>query len=308
MRAVFIGILASLFFSTTFLLNRSMSLDGGSYVWSAALRFLFMIPPLFVIVWMRGQLRLLFEDVKQNVWPWFLWGTVGFGVFYTLVSFAGDYGPGWLIASTWQITILCGPLLAPLFGDKVPWKNFKWSLFILFGVIIIQLDHAQAVSLTEAVFSVVPLLIAAVAYPLGNRKMMSHVGGRLDVFARMLGMCLGSLPCWIALSAIGFVDGGAPAASQVWQSLLVALCSGLIATSLFFFATEIAAGDQNLLAMVEATQSTQVIFTLVGELLLLNSTWPTLTAMAGILIVCFGIAMQSLGRKNTAAKPKVASG
>jgi hypothetical protein len=33
-----IGVLAALFFSSTFLLNRAMSLAGGHWVWSAGLR------------------------------------------------------------------------------------------------------------------------------------------------------------------------------------------------------------------------------------------------------------------------------
>jgi hypothetical protein len=33
------GLLAALFFSSTFILNRAMSLEGGHWVWSAALRY-----------------------------------------------------------------------------------------------------------------------------------------------------------------------------------------------------------------------------------------------------------------------------
>ncbi|HLS59711.1 MAG TPA: multidrug resistance efflux transporter family protein, partial [Virgibacillus sp.] len=39
MRAILIGIIAALFFSVTFILNRSMELAGGSWAWSASLRF-----------------------------------------------------------------------------------------------------------------------------------------------------------------------------------------------------------------------------------------------------------------------------
>ena len=38
-----IGILAGLFFSSTFILNRLMSLEGGHWVWSACLRYAYMI-------------------------------------------------------------------------------------------------------------------------------------------------------------------------------------------------------------------------------------------------------------------------
>ena len=46
-RLIGIGVLAALFFSSTFVLNRAMSLDGGSWVWSASLRYGWMT--LFLI-------------------------------------------------------------------------------------------------------------------------------------------------------------------------------------------------------------------------------------------------------------------
>ncbi|UFJ40939.1 multidrug resistance efflux transporter family protein [Brevibacillus humidisoli] len=301
MKAIALGILSCLFFSTTFLLNRSMSLEGGSFAWSASLRFFFMIPPLLLIVWLSGGMKKLWKEWTAHPWTWILWGTVGFGVFYTATCFAADYGPGWLVAGTWQITIICGPLLAPLFGSKIPWKNLSWSILILIGVVIIQLDHAQAVTPLAVALTVLPLLAAAVAYPLGNRKMMEHLGGSLDTFSRILGMCLGSLPCWLLLAAGGYATHGWPSQSQVTQSLLVAVCSGLIATVLFFAATEMAGGDQNKLAAVEATQSTEIVFTLIGEMLLLGAVLPSFAALIGISIVCLGIFMQSMQRQKPTA-------
>ena len=46
MQAIVIGIAASLFFASTFVLNRSMDLAGGSWLWSASLRYLFTVPCL----------------------------------------------------------------------------------------------------------------------------------------------------------------------------------------------------------------------------------------------------------------------
>lgn len=42
-----------------------------------------------------------------------------------------------------------------------------------------------------------PVVIAAFAYPLGNRRMLEEYGGRLDTFQRVLGMTLASLPFWL---------------------------------------------------------------------------------------------------------------
>ncbi len=45
-RLILLGAMAALFFSSTFVLNRAMSLDGGHWVWSASLRYAFMLPIL----------------------------------------------------------------------------------------------------------------------------------------------------------------------------------------------------------------------------------------------------------------------
>ena len=47
-RLIVYGALAALFFSSTFVLNRAMSLDGGPWVWSASLRYAFMLPILLL--------------------------------------------------------------------------------------------------------------------------------------------------------------------------------------------------------------------------------------------------------------------
>ncbi len=50
MKGVWIGVLAAVFFAVTFVLNRSMELSGGSWLWSASLRYFFMVPFLVAIV------------------------------------------------------------------------------------------------------------------------------------------------------------------------------------------------------------------------------------------------------------------
>lgn len=46
-KALFFGLLGSLFFASTFLFNRSMNLGGGYWLWSASLRYLFTLPVLW---------------------------------------------------------------------------------------------------------------------------------------------------------------------------------------------------------------------------------------------------------------------
>ncbi len=303
MRAILLGLLASLFFAITFVLNRSMQLGGGSFIWSASLRYFLMVPFLLLIVLLRGNLKELIIHMKAHFWKWFLWSTVGFGLFYAPISFAAAYGPSWLIASTWQITIIAGSLLVPLFytegGErhKIPIRGLLISLIILLGVVLMQIEQKTHLSVKEVSLGILPIILAAFAYPLGNRKMMAICQGKIDTYQRVLGMTLASLPFWILLSGFGLVTVGAPQPTQILQSLLVAMSSGVIATLLFFKATDLTKGDMHRLAAVEATQSGEIIFALMGEIILLNGILPSGLSMVGILVVICGMVIHSLFSK-----------
>lgn len=293
MRAILLGVVASLFFATTFVLNRAMELSGGSWLYSASLRYLFMVPFLLVIVGMRRGLQPLWEEMKANPWQWGVWSFVGFGLFYAPLCFAAIYSPGWLIAGTWQVTIIAGSLLVPLFGQKIPYKGLFMSLLILAGVGLMQLHEAASVGMKEVLLGIGPIVVAAFAYPLGNRKMMAMTKGRIDAYQRVLGMTLASLPFWVLLAIIGFVTEGAPSSGQTLQSLLVALTSGIVATVLFFQATDLAKGNAQQLAVVEATQAGEVVFAVMLEMMLLSAPLPGLWSNVGMLLVIFGMVLHS---------------
>ena len=83
-KLIFIGVLSGLFFSTTFVLNRLMSLDGGHWVWTASLRYFFMLLLLFGWFLSSGNLRLLRELLQLYRRHWLFWtltGTVGSAFF-----------------------------------------------------------------------------------------------------------------------------------------------------------------------------------------------------------------------------------
>ncbi|HEU4965681.1 MAG TPA: multidrug resistance efflux transporter family protein [Bacilli bacterium] len=314
MRAIVLGLFASIFFSTTFVLNRAMDLDGGHWIWSGALRYFFMVPFLLVFVLVRRNLRPLLQDLLRRPWLWIRWGTVGFGLFYAPLCLAAAYGPSWLLAGTFQITIIAGSLLVPLFYErvdtpngpllrrqKIPFRGLGFSLIILLGIVLVQADQARALSWHDLLFGLIPVLIGAFAYPLGNRKMMTQLDGKFDTFQRTLGMTLGSIPFWLLLSAFGLADAGLPSAGQVGQSLVVALCSGVVATLLFFYATDLAKGNPQRLSAVEATQSGEVVFTTLGEMLLLGTAWPSPLALGGLFTVVVGMVLHSFSAR---AKPK----
>lgn len=299
MKAILIGIVASFFFASTFILNRSMDLSGGSWIWSASLRYLFMIPFLFLIVGLRGKMKPVFQEIKDKPLQWLLWSTIGFGLFYTPITFAAAFGPGWLVAGTWQTTIIAGSLLVPfLQKEKIPFQELKFSSLILIGVIIIQIQQVTQVYLSDMLLSALPVIVAAFAYPLGNRKMMQICDGRLDTFQRVLGMTIASLPFWLILSTIGIFIHGAPSNNQLFQSFIVAIFSGLIATVLFFYATDLARKSSRQLAAVEATQSGEIIFAVIGEMLLLGAAVPSGIALIGLGLIVLGMILHSLSSQK----------
>ncbi|NMD69777.1 multidrug resistance efflux transporter family protein [Bacillus sp. DNRA2] len=308
MQAIVLGICAAFFFAFTFILNASMEFSGGSWIWSASLRYIFMVPFLLAIVLFRKNLRPLLVEMKKQPITWLLWSFVGFGLFYAPLCFAAAYSPGWLIAGTWQITIISGSLLAPLFLEtvytrkgpvqvrgKIPYKGLVLSLIILLGIVFMQMEHAQQLSFKSLSLGVIPIIIASFAYPLGNRKMMDVCGGRLDTYQRVLGMTLASLPFWLLLFVYGLFTDGMPSLGQSFQALIVAISSGVIATVLFFKATDMVRGNMRKLATVEATQSIEVLFALTGEILVLSIAIPSSLAWIGIILVIIGMIFHSFG-------------
>lgn len=308
MKAILIGIVSSLFFAVTFILNRSMELSGGSWLWSSSLRYFFMVPFLVGIVLIRGNMKGLLHELKTNPVTWILWSTIGFGLFYAPLTFAAASGPGWLVAGTWQFVIIAGLLVVPFFyktvetkngmqrvREKIPVKGLIFSSLIFIGILLIQLQAADdGIGMEMFLVGILPVVVAAFAYPLGNRKMMEHCKNNFDTFQRVLGMTLASTPFWLIIAGIGGATVGLPSKDQVFQSFIVGISSGIIATVLFFFATELVKHDQSKLAAVEATQATQIIFVIFGEVLLLSAPMPTMYSFIGLFMIAGGMVLHSL--------------
>ncbi|MFD4492919.1 DMT family transporter [Lysinibacillus fusiformis] len=313
MKEIAIGIVASLFFAVTFILNHAMEMQGGSWLWSASLRYFFMLPFLLIIVFYRRGFSQLSNEIKAQPTAWLLWSFVGFVLFYAPLTYAAAFGPGWLVSGTWQFTIVAGVLLAPLFmtviagkkvRQKIPFVSLLISCVILVGILLIQTPQAQSVSFKSLMLGILPVIVAAFAYPLGNRKMMDVCGGRIDTFQRVLGMTIASMPAWIIMAIYALFTVGLPSTGQLFQSLLVGISSGVIATILFFIATDRVKDHQGKLAAVEATQSTEILFVIIGEVILLGIPFPNSIALAGLGVIIVGMLLHSyytmiLGRKST---------
>ncbi|MHA4990549.1 DMT family transporter [Cetobacterium somerae] len=294
MKGFTLGIISALFFSLTFILNEFISSTQGNFLWTASLRYIFMLMILFIILLSKNQVREVYKHIFKFPKEWIIWSTIGFGFFYLPLCFASIFGEGWLVASTWQITIVAGALMTPFISkDKLPVKFLKLSLIILLGIFIIQFENFKVISFKSGVLGVVPVVIGAFAYPLGNRKMMALVGEELTALQRVFGMTLCSLPFWILISMYGFFSSGYPSYNQVLSSILVALFSGVIATTLFFKATDLSRGCPNKLAVIEATQATEIIFTILGGVLLGNKI-PSPLSLIGIGLIIIGIILGSL--------------
>lgn len=295
-KALAYGIFSSMFFAITFILNRSMNLEGSYWMWGACLRYILTLPMLVLILAVRPgrRVRSTIEEVKRKPSVWIIWGTVGFGLFYLPLCLASVFGESWMTASSWQMTIIAGAIMTPLFGKPVPKKNILAGLIILAGIFMMQIPSISGDNLKGNLIALIPIAIGAFCYPLGNRKVMEHCSEGMDTMERILGMVIGSYPFWIIVAVIAFIVSGPPAVSQIIKSGTVALVSGIIATSMLFHGTDLVRNNPKQLVLVESTQCGEVVFTLIGGVLILGDAMPAPIAFAGIGVIVAGMILNSL--------------
>jgi hypothetical protein len=92
------------------------------------LTFYLMLPILLIIVAIRGNLIDLLKEIRSNLWQWLLWSTIGFGLFYATLTYGANYGPSWLVASTFEFTIIAGMFIGPLLEKRSAKSISKASL------------------------------------------------------------------------------------------------------------------------------------------------------------------------------------
>lgn len=307
--AVLIGLASALFFTMTYVLNRSMVLGGGHWAWTAALRYLLTLPLLALVLPMQGGLGQLPHELRRHPRAWLLWGGIGFGLFCICLTYAASSGPAWLIAGSFQTTVIAGLLLSPLiYRDsrrRIPLLALVMALLVLFGVLLMQLGHFHGQLDASAWFALLCVLIAAFMYPLGNRMILLHLessGTPLNATQRVFGMTLASQPVWLLLAIYAYHEAGWPSLAHVLQAGGVALFSGVIATVLFFKATAMVRDNPTSLAAVEAMQAAEIIFSTIIGVLWLNEDWPSGSAALGIVVVIIGIVIFSRISARAAAR------
>lgn len=300
LRLMLLGLAAGMFFSATFILNRAMSLEGGHWYWSAALRYAYMIFFLGTGIGVfkgSGYFRRVLSELKNNWIFWMISGSVGFGGFYALICFAADHSPGWVVATTWQMTIIASLFVFMLFGKTFSKKIWIYSTVVFSGVFLVNISQVETANVMTLVLGAAPVLLAAFLYPLGNQLVWEAKYGRkglpkvdeglLDnAFAKVFLLSVGSVPFWILL--FPFTSATHPSQGQLINVALVALFSGVIATSLFLSARN-SADNASKLAAVDATQASEVLFALAGEVFFLHISLPNLLGFSGILIACVGL-------------------
>ena len=306
-RLILLGLLSAAFFSATFILNRSMSLSGGHWVWSSSLRFFYMFFLLISLILVNRGVNYLRDVITifiRNAKFWLVAGSIGFGIFYSLLCYAADHAPGWVVAGTWQFTVIATPIVLLLFKEKVPRYGVFFSFLIFMGILLIQFyNKGSELSAGYIIYGVIPVVIAAFAYPVGNQllnfakhgnhSLISHIDSPIlkDSPTCVLLMTMGSIPFWVLLLVI--VAPPPPLKNQLINTGIVAISSGIIATSIFYKARN-ASKSPYIISAVDATQSGEVIFSLAGEILLLNGALPNLTGGIGIIIILVGIIGYSM--------------
>jgi drug/metabolite transporter (DMT)-like permease len=292
-----LGLLAAALFSSTFVLNRAISLGGGPWEWNAALRYVDMAVLMAGwIAWRRGPraLAAVWRLFRARLGFWLTAGGIGFGVFYTGICYAADHAPGWLVAATWQLTILATPLVLRAFGQRVPLRGILFAIVILLGIALLNL-HALLAGLPvrRALATCLPVLIAAFAYPTGNQLLNRARHGNLDPegtlrdpAAAVLLMTAGALPVFAATLLV--TRPPAPGTGQLVSTFLVAILAGCCATTLFLRARN-STTDAYRIAAVDATQAGEVGFALLGEILILNAPLPDLPTWTGLTAVTAGL-------------------
>ena len=294
--AVALALASALFFTATYVLNRAMADAGGHWAWSAALRYLLTLPMLALVLPWRGGFAPVWGALCAHPWIWLTWSGIGFTLFCVCLTWAAAYAPAWLVAGTFQLTVIAGMLLAPLlYRDeraRLPRAALALGAVIVMGVAIMQAGHFHGHLGCEAWLALAAITVSAFLYPLGNRAILLHLertGEILNATQRVFGMTLASQPFWWIVALYAGHAAGAPAPMQVLLASGVALCAGTIATILFFQATAMVQGDAAALGTVEAMQAAELLFSTVLGVAFLGEHAPRGFAAAGATLVAFGI-------------------
>ncbi|MDO5651382.1 MAG: multidrug resistance efflux transporter family protein [Moraxella sp.] len=329
-KLIFFGLIAGFFFSSTFVLNEVMAMAGGQWFWSASGRYVFMWLILSIVILLKNGVGVfcgLIKLYQQHLPFWSVAGGVGFGGFYAFLCFGADHAPAWVIAATFQFTVVASLIVMKCFGETISPKAIIASLVVFFGVLLANVGEGLHGGNTHGLgtlllFGALPALVAGFCFPIGNQlvwyathpKAMSHAANSnpnsnansnstptsafithiphitsplmASPLHKVWLLTTGSLPAWLVLGVV--LHPAPPSVSQVVNTFLVALFAGVIATSIFIYARTKAANSGQL-AGIDATQASEVIFAMIGGMLLLGTPMPSTLSLVGIGLVVLGL-------------------
>ena len=181
-KLILLGLLAGAFFSSTFILNELMSNAGGHWFWSASLRYVFMwliISAVIILQHGFGRIEALASIFLQHWRFWCLTGSIGFGVFYTGICYAGDHVAGWVVAATFMFTVVTSLFVLLAFGQRFDKKFIIYAFLVFIGVVLVNVSEGLRASAVAGIdsapmaemllYGALPALIAAFSYPIGNQ-------------------------------------------------------------------------------------------------------------------------------------------
>lgn len=310
--AIGIAMLSAMFFATTFVFNSAAAIEGSYWGWTASLRYIISFPLLLLLMPLLGSVTQVWQAIKSAPLPWLLWSSVGSVIFYSCLCYAAASGPSWLIAGTFQITIIAGMLCSPfLYTDlraKIPLPAMYAGIVVLLGVIALQSQNDSGEQITAGKAAFLAVLISAFAFPLGNRGLMLHLEKKrivLNAAQRVFGMTLVSQPIWLIMALLAFSHSGLPTYEQLKLASGVAFFSGIIAAILFFKATAMVRNNPHALAATEAMQATEIVFVTIAGGLWLGEPWPVGQSLLGLGLVIVGIIFFSVIGSKTSPTSKL---
>ncbi len=172
---ILVGLISAALFSLTFVVNYNISFSNGHWVWTAVLRYVFTIAILVVILLaLKGNayIKSLFSVFYHHWGFWVIAGSLSCGLFYTGLAFSAEYLRGWVVAATFQLTIVFSPFILLMMGYRFnPWL-LPFSLLVLSGAMMVNWQNDTGLG-EAGIAGLLPVLVSALAYPIGNQLVNS---------------------------------------------------------------------------------------------------------------------------------------
>ena len=319
-RTILFGLIAVLCGASIYIVNRNLAAQGGHPLWTAALRYGYMVVMLaLVITWWHGSVAFvgLLRCFAKH-WVFFLFtGVIGSGTYYACLVFAALYAPAWVTAAAYQVGIVCSPIVLICFGRHPGRSTIIFVVVVACGGLLVnfeQMSHGEAVNMHRALIGMVLAFCACAAAHLGMQLMyeavhggptwVPHVQNTTLEFApaQVFLNSLGTLPLWAICLAI--VRPGLPTKGQWGQAAISPFIGGVLGAWFFVHARTQARRPQ-LIAALDATPAASAVFTLILEALVLKPRMPGWLGVCGLLlmVVAFFVHVQLDARR---VEPEIA--